>query len=133
MGELQEIMRFLDANRIQILSTISDNKPISRPIGSAMLCNDRIWYCMNNDKPMFSQLQHNPFICICVCASDFSWIRIHAKVVFSNNREIKYIYLQRPTSSFKSVDDPRFSIFYLTHIHAQIYRKGQLKEFVVKE
>ncbi|MWV62260.1 hypothetical protein DCO58_05165 [Helicobacter saguini] len=127
MEKLQEIMSFLESNRIQIFSTSVDNKPVSRPIGSAALCNGRIWYCMNNDKPMFKQLQDNPNVCICVCGSDFSWIRIYARVVFSDDKLIKNMYMQRPNSSFKSVDDPRFSVFYLSEIRAEIHIKGETK------
>ena len=129
--ELETIMDFLNTNRIQILSTIDDNQPISRPIGSAMLFKDRIFFCMNNDKPMYSQLERNPRVCICVCASDFSWIRIMARVNFIDDKEAKAIYIKRPTSSFKSVDDPRLSVFYLSDITAQIYIKGKLNEIKV--
>ena len=131
MTELQEIMQFLDSNRIQILSTSSDNKPISRPIGSAMLFDDKIWYCMNNDKPMFTQLIHNPHICICACASDFSWIRIYAKATFCDNKEVKKIYIQRPKSSFKSIDDPRFSVFFLDMVEAQIHTHKHIKTLTI--
>lgn len=131
MEKLQEIMRFLESNRIQIFSTSVDNVPHSRPIGSAMLCNGRIWYCMNNDKPMFRELCDNARVCICACASDFSWIRIYARVVFSDDKLIKNMYMQRPNSSFKSVDDARFSVFYLSEIRAEIHIKGQCKEICI--
>ncbi len=88
-NDIDKVMEFLQNNKIQILSTSADNKPISRPIGSAMLFKGKIWYCMNNDKSMFVQLQNNPNVCICVCSPEYSWIRIHAKVIFSNDREVK--------------------------------------------
>ncbi len=127
MSDIESVMEFLQNNRIQILSTSIDNKPISRPIGSAMLFKDKIWYCMNNDKSMFYQLQKNPNVCICVCSPEYNWIRIHAKVIFSDDIEVKQIYVDRPTSSFKSVDDERLSIFYLSEISAQIHIKGDIQ------
>lgn len=131
MKHIEIIMDFLEQNKIQILSTTYENKPISRPIGSAMLEKDRIWYCMNNDKPMFIQLQKNPMICICACAKDYSWIRIHAKAVFSNDKYIKIKYLERGLSSFKDINDLRFSIFYLSNMCVELHKKGmtELYEF----
>lgn len=131
MLSMQQIVEFLESNPIQIFSTSSHNKPISRPIGSAMFHKGKIWYCMNNDKPMFQQLQENPFVCICVCALDFNWIRIHAKVIFSNDSEIREIYVKRPTNSFKDSHDERLSVFYLSQIHAQLYKKGEKQEFIL--
>ncbi len=129
MEKLTIVMDFLQQNKIQILSTIHDSKPIARPIGSVMLAKNKIWYCMNNDKPMFMQLQQNPMVCICVCAQDYSWIRIHAKAVFSDDKDIKKQYLERGTSSFKDINDPRFSIFYLSDMHAELHIKGVVENY----
>lgn len=130
MQNLIKIMNFLESNPIQILSTIknSGNDFIvnSRPFGSAMMCKNKIWYCMNNDKNTFYEMNENPNICICVCSNDRSWIRIYAKAVFVDDKEIKAIYLKRPTNSFQSVDDPRFSVFYLNDIKAEIHAKGEI-------
>lgn len=130
MTNLEIVANFLNQNRIQILSTIYNNEPISRPIGSAMLAKDRIWYCMNNDKPMFMQLQENPMICICACAKDYSWIRIHAQAVFRDDKDIKAKYLERGTSSFKDINDLRFSIFYLSDMRVEIHKKGDTEYYV---
>ena len=124
MKNIMIVMDFLEQNKIQILSTTHENKPISRPIGSAMFAKDRIWYCMNNDKPMFSQLHENPMICICACAKDYSWIRIHAKAIFSDDKDIKTRYLERGSSSFKDIYDSRFSIFYLVDMRVELHKKG---------
>lgn len=129
MDSLSIIMDFLGRNSIQILSTIHENKPISRPIGSAFLAKNRIWFCMNNDKPMFAQLQQNPMISLCVCASDYSWLRLNAKVVFSDDMEIKQHYVNRKTSSFQDSNDPRLSIFYLSEITAEIHKKGTIEYY----
>lgn len=129
MEKIQKIMDFLSNNTIQILSTIKEtsNMPNSRPFGSAMLLKNKIWYCMNNDKNTFIEMMANPNICICVCNSDRSWIRIYAKAIFSDDKEIKAIYLERPTNSFKSVNDPLFSVFYLSDIRAEIRTKGNIE------
>lgn len=129
MEKIQKIMNFLSNNTIQILSTIKEisNMPNSRPFGSAMLLKNKIWYCMNNNKNTFIEMMTNPNICICVYNSDRSWIRIYTKAIFSDDKEIKAIYLERPTNSFKSVNDPLFSVFYLSDIKAEIHTKGNIE------
>lgn len=129
MKNITIIMNFLEQNKIQILSTICNNKPVSRPIGSAMFAKNRIWYCMNNDKPMFIHLMENPMICICVCANDYSWLRIHARVVFSNDKDIKTLYLERGSTRFKDVCDPCFSVFYLSEVNAELHKKGKVEYY----
>ncbi|RAX52454.1 hypothetical protein CCY99_07345 [Helicobacter sp. 16-1353] len=101
--------------------------PSSRPFGSAMLLKNKIWYCLNNDKPTFREISANPNICICACGADRSWIRIYAKAVFCDDLEAKEVYLKRPANSFKSLNDPRFSVFYLAQIRAEIHTKGEIE------
>lgn len=132
MNDTEKIMDFLSKNSIQILSTSVDNHPISRPIGSATLINNKIYYCMNNDKAMFGQLQANPFICICVCASDFTWIRIFAKAIFDENKTIKQKFIELGKTRFSDINDKRFAVFYLSEIKAQIRKGLSLEEIEVK-
>lgn len=128
---IEIVMDFLEKNRIQILSTTYKNKPISRPIGSAMLAKNRIWYCMNNDKPMFMQLKENPMICICACAKDYSWIRIHAESVFIDDLDVKKQYLERGTSSFKDIHDLRFATFYLNNANVELHKQGKTEYYLL--
>ncbi|TQR33014.1 hypothetical protein DMB92_03380 [Campylobacter sp. MIT 99-7217] len=123
-NDLQELSSFLEKNSIQILSTSVQGIPHSRPIGSFMLALNKIWYCMNNDKTMFQELMANPEICICVCADDFSWVRINAKAVFEDNKTIKQSYIDKAKTRFEDANDEKFSVFYLDEIQAELSIRG---------
>ncbi|STQ85986.1 hypothetical protein LS73_002260 [Helicobacter muridarum] len=128
-SEFHEVASFLEQNNIQILSTSFNNNPISRPVGSVIIVDNKIWYCVGNDKLMFSQLQDNPRICICVCANDFSWIRIMADAVFNNDIAVKKIFISKGNTRFSDPDDDMMSIFYLSNVYAEIHRQGNRKIF----
>lgn len=126
MKDIISIYEFLKNNHIQILSTSIDNTPISRPIASALLYEEKIFYCMNKDKKMYEQLKINSKISICVCASDFSWIRINADAIFSDDLRVKQEYINQGRTRFKNANDDNFAVFYLKNIKAQIYKKAEV-------
>lgn len=126
MDNLIIIYEFLKNNNIQILSTSIDNTPISRPVASALLYDKKIFYCMNKDKKMYEQLKINSKICICTYANDFTWIRINANVVFSNDLKIKQEYINQGKTRFKSANDNNFIVFYLQNIKAEIHKKSEI-------
>ncbi len=129
MKPIEEIMEFLDKNTIQIFTTLSNNMPYSRPMGSLMLHDERLWYCTTNDKQMFKQIEENPNVCICVCGSDFSWLRLNALAVFEDNKEIKSLYVQQTNNRFTDINDPHFYVFYLKDVIAALHIKGEVKEW----
>lgn len=83
---------------------------------------------IENDKTMFIQLQKNPMICICACAKDYSWIRIHTRLYLAMI-DIKAKYLERSISSFKDINDLHFSIFYLSDC-VNMHKKGDTEYYV---
>ncbi|TKX28660.1 hypothetical protein CQA38_07210 [Campylobacter sp. MIT 12-5580] len=124
MSDIHKIFAFLEQNPIQILSTSVANKPTSRPIGSASLIENRIYFCMNKDKAMYEELLANPNVCICVCAADFSWIRVFGEVKFDEDKAIKAEFIKRKKTRFESVDEPNFKVFYLENVKADLSVKG---------
>ena len=120
----QAIMNFFQYNKIQILSTADGNQPVSRPVGSANLINDRIYYSMNKNKPMFSQLCQNPAVCICACDANFRWIRILANAVFDEDLAVKEEFIDRKATRFERADDPNFATFYLDIKLAELHSAG---------
>lgn len=127
MSKLKKIAEFLKANPIQILSTSIDNQPISRPLGSATLIGDKIYYCMNKDKKMFEELNKNPKVCVCVCAPNYSWLRLFAKVCFDESLKIKQEFINLKKTRFENPADERFKVFYLHDIIAEIHKGLEVK------
>ncbi len=122
MSKIEKIATFLKENPIQILSTSIDNKPISRPLGSASLIEGKIYYCMNKDKKMFDELNQNPYVCVCVCAPDYSWLRLFAKACFDENLSVKQEFINLKKTRFENASDERFKVFYLSHVKAEIHK-----------
>lgn len=131
MNGIDEVYEFLKQNPIQIFSTCVDSIPFSRPIGSAMLFDNRIHYCMNKDKNMYLQLKQNPNVCVCVCAKDYSWIRIFAKVVFSEDIDVKLAYIKQGKTRFKDANAENFIVFYLEELTIEIRKNGILNEIKI--
>ena len=121
---IAKIMRFLEQNPIQILSTSVNSQPNSRPVGSATLMNERIYFCMNKDKNMFEELCANDKICLCVCASDYTWLRLRARVVFDESLKLKEEFIRLGKTRFTSADDENFKLFYLVDIQAELSQNG---------
>ena len=128
MTNLEKIANFLSQNPVQILSTSIKNFPNSRPLGSAMLVGDRIYYCMNKNKNLFLELSENSNVCICVCGKDFSWIRINASVIFDDDLEPKKAFIKNGKTRFQSPEDENFAVFYLSKIKAEIHRGLEIEK-----
>lgn len=53
-----------------------------------MIYNGKLYFCTNNQKPVFKQLGKNSHIEICACIG-VDWLRISGKAVFDESMEAK--------------------------------------------
>jgi uncharacterized pyridoxamine 5'-phosphate oxidase family protein len=76
-----------------------------------------------NTKPVFVEMQQNPYVELCVSGANFSWMRLSGKAVFSDNLGMKD-KIQGASPLVKSIyqtpDNPAFEIFYLEEAVAAI-------------
>ncbi|RAX57989.1 hypothetical protein CCZ01_04035 [Helicobacter monodelphidis] len=128
MENLQRTVAFLQSG-IPILCSLEDGQPFCRPIGSTLEFDGRIWFCMNTEKLMFAQIQKHSAISLCLCLSDFSWMRLNAKANISDNLQVKELYLQREYAKrgFKSINNPLFGVIFLSNVFVE-YNKNGVKE-----
>ncbi|MGM9536640.1 MAG: pyridoxamine 5'-phosphate oxidase family protein [Intestinibacter sp.] len=120
---MKKVVEFLQANPVQYFATIGeDGKPKCRPFMFCVEKDSKLWFCTNNKKEVYAQLQKNPYAEICVSSPEYAWIRISGKCVFENNMEIKEACMANPIvkSQYDSASNPIFEVFYLDEAKATL-------------
>ena len=56
----------------------------------------KLWFCTNNTKDVYKDMQENPEVEISVSSPEYAWIRLHGKAVFENNMAAKEMCIQNP-------------------------------------
>lgn len=78
-----KVVEFLNANPVQYLATVGrDGKAKCRPFMFAGELDGKLWFCTNNQKDVYKDLQANPNIEISVSSPEYAWLRLHGKAVF---------------------------------------------------
>lgn len=120
---MNEVVTFLKENPVQYLATTGrDGKAKCRPF---MFCFERegkLWFCTNNQKDVYKDIQSNPYIEVSVSSPAYAWIRLNGKAVFENNREVKMGCMNNPIvkGQYQTAENPIFEVFYLEDAKAVI-------------
>ena len=94
---MNEVVKFLQENPVQYLATIGrDGKAKCRPFMFAGELDGKLWFCTNNQKDVYKDMQHNPNIEISVSSPSYAWIRLNGEAVFENNMAAKEMCIQNP-------------------------------------
>lgn len=121
---MNEVVKFLKENPVQYFATVGlDGKPKVRPFQFMLEKEGNLYFCTNNKKDVFAQLQKCPYVEISTSSPKFAWIRLNGKVVFSNDMETKKAIIENSNlvkSLYKSAENPIFEIFYLKDAKAVI-------------
>ena len=120
---MQKVVEFLKANPVQYLATVGrDGKAKCRPFMFALEKDGKLWFCTNNQKEVYKDMQANPYVEITVSSPDYAWIRLSGKAVFENNHAIKEACLENPIvkSQYQTADNPIVEVFYLADAHGVI-------------
>lgn len=120
---MNEVVKFLEANPVQYLATVGrDGKAKCRPFMFCFERDGKLWFCTNNTKDVYKDMQENPCVEISVASPEFAWIRLEGKVVFENNHAVKEGCMNNPIvkGQYQSADNPIFEVFYLTDAKAVI-------------
>lgn len=113
---MNEVVTFLQENPVQYLATVGrDGKPKCRPF---MFCFERegkLWFCTNNTKEVYKDLQENPYVEVSTSSPAYVWIRLSGKAVFADDRAVKEGCMENPIvkGQYQSADNPIFVVFYL--------------------
>lgn len=120
---MEKAVDFLKANPVQYLATVGrDGKAKCRPFMFAAEKDGKLWFCTNNTKDVYKDMQNNPYIEVTVSSPSYEWLRLHGKAVFENNMEMKEICLQNPIvkGQYQEASNPIFEVFYLEDAHGVI-------------
>ena len=120
---MNDVVKFLQENPIQYLATIGrDGKAKCRPFMFIGEQKEKLWFCTNNTKDVYKDMQENPNIEVCVSSPSYAWIRLSGKAVFENNIEVKELCMNNPIvkGQYDTPDNPIFEVFYLENAKAVI-------------
>ena len=120
---MNEVVKFLQDNPVQYLATVGrDGKAKCRPFMFACEKDGKLWFCTNNTKEVYKDMQANHFVQLSVSSPSFAWIRLDGKAVFENDREVKETCMKNPIvkSQYGTADNPIFVVFFLENAHAVI-------------
>ncbi len=120
---MKEVVEFLQENPVQYLATVGrDGKAKCRPFMFCFERDNKLWFCTNNQKDVYKDMQVNPQIEVSVSSPAYAWIRLNGKVVFENNMEVKEECMNNPIvkGQYNSANNPIFEVFYLEDAHAVI-------------
>lgn len=120
---MNKVVEFLTANPVQYLATVGrDGKAKCRPFMFCLENEGKLWFCTNNQKEVYLDMQTNPEIEISVSDASHAWLRLHGRAVFENNRAIKEACLNNPIvrAQYQTADNPIFEVFYFSSPHGVI-------------
>lgn len=120
---MNDVVKFLSENPVQYLATVGrDGKAKCRPFMFSGETDGKLWFCTNNTKDVYQDMQANPNIEVSVSSPTYAWIRLSGKAVFEDNRVVKEMCMQNPIvkGQYQTAGNPIFEVFYLTDAHAVI-------------
>ena len=120
---MRRVVDFLQANPVQYLATVGrDGKAKCRPFMFCFEKDGKLWFCTNNTKDVYKDMQANPEVEVSVSSPEYAWIRLHGTAVFEDNKEVKEGCMANPIvkSQYGTADNPIFEVFYLENAHGLI-------------
>lgn len=120
---MNEVVKFLTENPVQFLATVGrDGKAKCRPFMFCFEQDGKLWFCTNNQKDVYKDMQANPNVEVSVSSPTYAWIRLNGKVVFENNPSVKEGCMSNPIvkGQYQNADNPIFEVFYLANAKAVI-------------
>ena len=120
---MEKVVKFLKENPVQYLATVGrDGRAKCRPFMFADEMDGKLWFCTNNQKDVYKDMQKNPEIEISVSSPTYAWIRLNGKAVFENNIKAKEMCIKNPIvkSQYETATNPIFEVFYLENPHGVI-------------
>ncbi len=124
-----KITTYLEKSGLQYLATLGlDGKPKVRPFQFMFEQDNKLWFCSSNQKEVYRELQKQPYVELCASGKNSSWLRLEAKVVFSDDLSIKEKVLKISPlvkGIYKTADNPAFEVMYLDEVSASISEIGK--------
>ena len=120
---MNKVVEFLKENPVQYLATVGrDGNAKCRPFMFSLERDGKLWFCTNNTKEVYKDMQANPYVQVTVASPKYAWLRLSGKAVFEDNQAIKEACMENPIvkSQYHTADNPIFVVFYLEDPHGVI-------------
>lgn len=107
----------LKENPNGVLATQDGDKVQTRVFQFLFNDGKKIYFCTANTKPVYRQLQKNPYVSFCTYTKNFNPVlSMNGKVVFLDDKALKTRALDENPGIkdiYKSADNPEFELFYI--------------------
>ena len=122
---MKEVVEFLKTNPLQYFATVGlDGKPKVRPFQFKLEDGGKLYFSTTSNKNVYQEIKKQPYVELCTCGENFSWLRLSGKVISSDNLAIKTRIFEAAIplikSFYKTPDNPAFVLFYLDEAVATI-------------
>ena len=120
---MKKAVEFLNANPVQYLATVGrDGKAKCHPFMFAGEPDGKLWFCTNNKKDVFKDVQKKPEIELSFSDSAYAQLRLHGTATFENNLSAKELCMANPIvrAQYGDAANPIFEVFYLDAPHGTI-------------
>jgi len=120
---MDDVVKFLNENPVQYLATVGrDGKAKCRPFMFCFEKEGKLWFCTNEQKDVYLDLQENASVELSVSSPEYAWIRLHGEAVFEENMDVKEACMNNPIvkGQYQTADNPIFKVFYLKNVKAVI-------------
>lgn len=118
--EIDTISAFAGILREQpdgVLANRNGGKIRTQIITFQFIEDNKVYFCTNAQKPLYAQLQRNPYVSYCTNAAEFEPVlSINGVVVFVDDKDLKLRALQGSANVrrfYQTVDNPDFKLFYI--------------------
>lgn len=80
---MKKVVEFLNANPVQTLATVGlDAKAKARPFMFMTELDGKLWFCTNNQKDVYKEMQNNSSIAVSVSNEKYEYLRLTGDAVF---------------------------------------------------
>ena len=112
---VEKVFCYLNDAGTYYLATVDGTKPKVRPFGTVLLDDGKLYIQTGKSKDVSKQIAANPFVEICACMTNGTWLRISAELVDDDSRELKEKMLEKMPmlKGMYSADDDNMQMFRL--------------------
>lgn len=115
---MDNVLKLLNDTQYGFLATVDNGKPRVRPFGFMFEEGGKLYFCTNNTKDVYKQLNESPNIEYSATSKEMVTVRITGKVAFTEELDKKQKALDSSDlvkGLYKSADNPIFKVFYVEH------------------
>lgn len=121
---MDEIMKLLGGGTVFFIASVEGDKARVRPFSFIMDFEGKLYFCTNNQKKVYKQLNANPNLEISAMVEGGKWIRLNGKAVFDGNLAAKkktFEIMPSLANIYQTPENPIFEVFYLKDPKATVY------------